>query len=162
LRALIALALAAAAALPAAAQAAKDRHPDLWATINVCDPPQRPGAVGVRLSIPRERGAPRQWARIRMQFFDPAHHAWKRVRSGGDTGFARLGKGTRTVAGGTTFTFNVPAAGTPGMILRGLVDVEWRRRTKVVDHARLVTEGGHEDRKDRALRQSLKTCTLKR
>jgi hypothetical protein len=161
-KALIAVALAAAAALPAAPRAAKDEHPGLWATINVCDPPRRPGAIGVRVSIPRERGAPRQWARIRMQFFDSARHAWTRVRSGGDTGFARLGAGARTVAGGTTFTFDVPAAGTPAMTLRGLVDVEWRRATKVVDRARLITEGGHQDRKDRALRQSLKTCTLKR
>jgi hypothetical protein len=160
-RALLAVALAGALVLPAAAPAAK-KSPDLWATVNLCDPPTRPGAVGIRVSIPRERGAPRQWARIRTQFYDRETRSWRRVRAGGDTGFARVGTGTRTVQTGTTFTFNVPAAGATPVVLRGLVDVQWRRGTKIVDRTRLVTEGGHEDPAVRALRQSLKTCTLKR
>lgn len=55
------LALAVAALLaPAAAVAKTDARPDLWATVNVCDTPAKPGAVGVRVSIPREQGAPQQ------------------------------------------------------------------------------------------------------
>jgi hypothetical protein len=69
-----ALAAAAAAALvaaaPSTAAAKAGGHPDLWATVNLCDTPAHPGAVGVRVSIPREKGAPAQWARIRLQFFD--------------------------------------------------------------------------------------------
>ena len=45
---LVALAALALPALPAHA-----REPGLWATINICDPPAKPGAVGVRVSIPR-------------------------------------------------------------------------------------------------------------
>jgi hypothetical protein len=156
-----ALATAAAlAALPSAAALARaPADPRLWATINVCDPPARPGAVGVRISIPREKGAPRQWARIRLQFFDG--RAWRRVRAGGDTGFARYGIGTRLVQGGTTFTFPPPAEGSR-LELRGLVDVEWRRGTKVVDRAQLRTTAGHADPNDRSLRQSSATCVIKR
>ena len=59
--------------------------------------------------VPRERGAPQQWARIRLQWFDGSKRAWRVVRSsGGDAGWARFGIGTRLVQGGTTFTFPLP------------------------------------------------------
>ena len=48
--AVTALMLLGLAALPAHA-----REPGLWATINLCDPPTNPGAVGVRVSIPAPR-----------------------------------------------------------------------------------------------------------
>ena len=107
-------------------------HPGLWATVNLCDTPSKPGAVGVRVSIPREKGAPQQWARIRLQWFDGTKRAWRLVRSGRDAGFARIGIGTRLVQGGTTFTFPLPEPGSR-IVLRGLVDVEWRAGTQVVD-----------------------------
>ena len=81
IRALIVLVVAALALVPAGAQAKGTAHTDLWATVNLCDTPSRPGAVGVRVSIPRERGAPQQWAR------------------------------TRLVQSGTTFTFPPPKPG---------------------------------------------------
>ena len=56
------------------------------------------------------------------------------MRSGGDAGFARIGIGTRLVQGGTTFTFPLPEPGAR-IVLRGLVDVEWRAGTQVVDQA---------------------------
>jgi hypothetical protein len=156
----VALALAALAAAPAGA-AAKEEHSDLWATVNLCDSPSRPGAVGVRVSIPREEGAPRQWARIRLQWFDGTDRAWRLVRSGGDAGFARIGIGTRLVQGGTTFTFPLPEPGSR-IVLRGLVDVEWRDGTEVVDHARLNTTAGHRDGKDRQRRVSRSSCEITR
>jgi hypothetical protein len=158
-RRLVAAAVALGALAPGVALARAPSHPELWATINVCDPPDRPGAVGVRVSIPREKGAPRQWARIRLQFFDG--RAWHRVRAGGDTGFARYGAGTRLVQGGTTFTFPPPAVGSR-LQLRGLVDVEWRRGTKVVDRAQFRTTAGRADPSDRALRESRATCEIRR
>jgi hypothetical protein len=149
------------AALPATALGAGGGHAELWATVNVCDPPTSPGAVGVRVSIPPEKGAPRQWADIHLQYFDAGRRAWRRVRSGGDAGFARLGLGTRLVQGGTTFTFPLPAPGARA-VLRGVVDVEWRRGTTVVDRARLMTTAGHADAGDPLLRQSLSSCEIRR
>jgi hypothetical protein len=156
----VALVLAALTAAPAGA-AAKEEHSDLWATVNLCDSPSRPGAVGVRVSIPREMGAPRQWARIRLQWFDGTDRAWRLVRSGGDAGWARIGIGTRLVQGGTTFTFPPPKPGAR-IVLRGLVDVEWRDGTEVVDHARLTTTAGHRDGKDKQRRVSRSSCEITR
>jgi hypothetical protein len=157
----IVLAVAALALAPASAMAKTASHPNLWATVNLCDTPTKPGAVGVRVSIPREKGAPQQWARIRLQWFDGTKRAWRLVRSGGDAGFARIGIGTRLVQGGTTFTFPLPKAGSR-IVLRGLVDVEWRDGTKVVDHARLNTTAGHRDGADRQRRVSRSSCEITR
>ena len=155
-----ALLVAALTCAPAGA-AAKEEHSDLWATVNLCDTPAKPGAVGVRASIPREKGAPRQWARIRLQWFDGSDRAWRLVRSGGDAGWARIGIGTRLVQGGTTFTFPPPKPGAR-IVLRGLVDVEWRDGTEVVDHARLTTTAGHRDGKDKQRRVSRSSCEITR
>jgi hypothetical protein len=156
----VALVLAALTSAPAGA-AAKEEHSDLWATVNLCDSPSRPGAVGVRVSIPREKGAPRQWARIRLQWFDGTDRAWRLVRSGGDAGWARIGIGTRLVQGGTTFTFPPPKPGAR-IVLRGLVDVEWRDGTEVVDHARMTTTAGHRDGTDKQRRVSRSSCEITR
>jgi hypothetical protein len=156
----MALVLAALTSAPAGA-VAKEEHSDLWATVNLCDSPSKPGAVGVRVSIPREKGAPQQWARIRLQWFDGTDRAWRLVRSGGDAGWARIGIGTRLVQGGTTFTFPPPKPGAR-IVLRGIVDVEWRDGTEVVDHARVTTTAGHRDGKDKHRRVSRSSCEITR
>jgi hypothetical protein len=150
-----------AAVAPGGAAAATTKHPDLWATVNLCDTPAKPGAVGIRVSIPREKGAPQQWARIRLQWFDGSRRAWRRVTSGGDAGWARIGIGTRLVEGGTTFTFPPPKAGSR-IVLRGVVDIEWRDGTKVVDRAHLRTTAGHEDPKVRQRKVSRASCEIMR
>jgi hypothetical protein len=155
------LATAMAILAPAAAMAKTDARPDLWATVNLCDTPSKPGGVGVRVSIPREEGAPQQWARIRLQWFDGNARAWRALRSGGDAGWARIGIGTRLVEGGTTFSFTPPAPGAR-MVLRGVVDIEWRQGTDVVDHARLRTTDGHVATGDRHRRVSRSSCEIKR
>ena len=158
----ILLAVVVLALAPAGAAAKPAAHADLWATVNLCDTPSKPGAVGVRVSIPRERGAPQQWARIRLQWFDGGARAWRLVKSsGGDAGWARFGIGTRLVQGGTTFTFPPPEAGAR-IVLRGTVDVEWRDGTEVVDRARVTTTAGHRDGKDRQRRVSRSSCEITR
>ena len=155
------LVLALLALVPASAMATPS-HPGLWATVNLCDTPAKPGSVGVRVSIPREKGAPQQWARIRLQWFDGTKRAWRVVRSsGGDAGWARFGIGTRLVQGGTTFTFPLPKPGAR-IVLRGIVDVEWRAGTKVVDRAHMTTTAGHRDSKDRQRRVSRSSCEITR
>jgi hypothetical protein len=146
---------------PAGATAKTDAHPDLWATVNLCDVPSNPGGVGVRVSIPREQGAPQQWARIHLQWFDGTALAWRALKSGGDAGWARIGVGKRLVEGGTTFSFTPPPAGTR-LVLRGVVDIEWRKGTEVVDHARLRTTEGHVAVGDRHRRVSRSSCEIKR
>jgi hypothetical protein len=154
---LIALAAVALAALPAHA-----REAGLWATINVCDPPAKPGAVGVRVSIPRHgtrRQRQQQWARIRIQWFDGS--AWQFIGPAGDSKYKHLGHGRGTIQGGTTFTFQPPPAGQK-LILRGVVDVQWRRHNKVRARAMLPTETGHANPKKPILATSLATCEISR
>jgi hypothetical protein len=157
----ILLALVVLALAPAGAAAKTAAHADLWATVNLCDTPSKPGAIGVRVSIPRERGAPRQWAHIRLQWFDGPARAWRLVRSGGDAGWSRIGIGTHLVEGGTTFTFPLPKAGAR-IVVRGIIDVEWRDGTKVVDRAHMITTAGHRDGKDRQRRVSRSSCEIMR
>jgi hypothetical protein len=155
----LALAAAVAALVPAAAIAKTEARPDLWATVNLCDTPARPGAVGIRVSIPREKGAPQQWAHIHLQWFDGTKRAWRALTSGGDAGWRRIGVGTRLVQGGTTFNFDPPAAGTR-LVLRGVVDVEWRDGKDVVDHVRLMTTEGHASSADVHRRVSRASCEI--
>lgn len=151
------LMLLALAALPAHA-----REPGLWATINLCDPPAKPGAVGVRASIPAHgtrKHRQQQWLRIRIQWFDGS--AWQMLGKTGDTGYKHVGRGNGTWQGGTTFTFEPPAAGQQ-LILRGVVDVQWRLNKKVRGRAQLPTETGHANPKSPALATSLATCEISR
>jgi hypothetical protein len=157
----LAIAAALAALAPAAAIAKTEARPDLWATVNLCDTPAKPGAVGIRVSIPREKGAPEQWARIHLQWFDATKLSWRALSSGGDSGWKRVGIGTRLVQGGTTFEFAPPAAGTR-LVLRGVVDVEWRDGKDVVDHVRLRTTEGHANSADIHRRVSRSSCEIKR
>ena len=157
------LALTASALLPAGAGAARREapvHQTPWATVNQCDTLAKPGTVGVRVSVPDDEGAPAQWVRIRLQWFDSPVRAWRSLSSA-DAGWTRLGVGSRSVQGGTTFTFALPA---PGMrlVLRGTVEVEWRKGDTVVDSARLRTTAGHEDPSDAHLRTSQASCEIAR
>ncbi len=131
-----------------------------WATVNLCDPPSRPGAVGVRVRMPNRADAA-QWARIRVQYFDATARAWRLVRSGGDGGWTKLSDGGGPVAGGTTFTFPPPRAGAR-QVVRGLVDLEWRRGAKVALRERVKTTSGHRDAADPALRVSRASCQIVR
>jgi hypothetical protein len=161
-RALLAAVVAALVSLVALAPGAgaAQFRPSPWATINACDPPNAPGGVGVRVSIPN-RGDAAQWVRIRIQFFDGARGAWRIVRRGGDGGFVRLSDGGGRVFGGTTFTFTPPNAGNQ-IKLRGLVDVQWRRGRRVVSSAQVVTHGNHRSGVDPLLAVSQPTCVIAR
>jgi hypothetical protein len=160
-RSSVALAVALVALLALGAHAASAQfRPSPWATVNACDPPQAPGSIGVRVSVPNRRDAA-QWVRIRIQFFDGSRLAGRVVRSGGEGGFTKLSDGGTRVFGGTTFPFTPPPAGT-SIKLRGLVDVEWRRGRRVVSRAQVTTRGGHADAADPLLQVSVATCEIRR
>jgi hypothetical protein len=159
-RALLTLAVATALVAVAAAPASAQVRPRPWATVNACDPPQAPGSIGVRVSVPNRADAT-QWMRVRIQFFDAARQSWRVVRSGGDGGFTKLSDGGGRVLGGTTFTFTPPQPGSR-IKLRGLVDVEWRRGRRVLSHVQVTTRGGHANAADPLLALSAPTCEIRR
>jgi hypothetical protein len=160
-RALIPVALGLAVLLVVGASgAAAQFRPRPWATVNACDPPQAPGSIGVRVSVPNRRNAA-QWVRVRIQFFDATRQAWRVVRSGGDGGFAKLSDGGTRVMGGTTFSFTPPPAGSR-LKLRGLVDVEWRRGRRILSQDQVTTRGNHANPADPLLQISAPTCEIAR
>jgi hypothetical protein len=159
-RVLLTLVLATALAAVALSPAQAQFRPRPWATVNVCDPPQAPGRVGVRVSVPNRRDAA-QWVRIRIQYFDPSRFAWRVVRAGGDSAFTKLSAGGGRVMGGTTFPFAPPQPGTT-IKLRGLVDIEWRRGRRVLSRARVTTRGGHANPADPLLQMSARICEISR
>jgi hypothetical protein len=111
-----------------------------WATVNVCDPPAQPAAVGVRAFVPAGLGV--QWIRVRAEWFDAGTKTWKDVNGpAGDGGWQRLGDGRSGVRGGTTFRFRPPAAGRV-LVGRGRVQVQYRRGPKVLRRLTLRTSSG--------------------
>jgi hypothetical protein len=143
---------------------------DLWATVNVCDPPSKPGAVGLRASMPPRRlkaGASSpgrwlaQWMRFRIEYYDSGAKVWKPVGSGGDSGWQSVGKGRKTVETGYTFTYKVPSAG-HSLQLRGQVDFQWRAGKRVVSSARRRTLTGYAKPNDPDLVDSRDSCTISR
>lgn len=134
---------------------------ELWATVNLCDPRERPGAVGVRVSMPPRGEGRAQWIRIRIEYWDGWRRVWRLVRSGGDSGWDRVGGGEETVLTGYTFGFRQPSAGRR-IVMRGRVDFEWREGIEVTARERRRTEGGHADPDDELLRVSRRSCQIKR
>jgi hypothetical protein len=159
-RAVLSLSLLAAILAAGAAEAPAQFRPSPWATVNACDPPQSPGSIGVRVSVPNRRNAA-QWVRIRIQFFDGRREAWRVARSAGEGRFTKLSDGGGRVLGGTTFSFTPPSAGSR-LKLRGLVDVEWRRGRRVLSKQQVTTRGGHADAADPLLQVSAPFCEITR
>lgn len=161
--ALLAAGLALVAVAPAGAATDPQPDPDLWATVNHCDSPARPSAMGVRVSVPPRYRGERQWIRVRVEWFNAATNTWALLPAsgGGDSGWKRIGQGHRLAQGGTTFHFAPPAAGRY-LIIRGLVNVQWRERGRVAKRARLRTMWGHVDPGDRLLAKSHAACMITR
>jgi hypothetical protein len=120
------------------------RSRELWATIDVCDPPKEPDTVGIRGSMPNdghERDA--MYMRFQLEYLDPASKAWSVPAHGADSGFIALGAARKTGRqGGTSFRLGAPA-GQLGYTMRGVVTFQWRRGSRVVHQATRMTSGGH-------------------
>jgi len=121
------------------APAAPAAAPKPWATVNLCDPAGHPGAMGVRVGVPAGPGS--QWIRVRVEWYDARTRGWS-LAFGGDGGWSRLGGGRGGVRGGNTFTFPVPAPGKV-LLLRGVVEVEWRAGKQVRRKRTIRTSNGH-------------------
>ena len=134
---------------------------DPWATVNVCDTPDRPAAIGIRASAPARGRASDQWLRVRVQYFSSADGQWRFVRAGGDSGWERVGRGGGTVETGYTFTFQPPSTG-HRLVMRGVVDFEWRQGRRVKASAQEMTELGHADPSDPLLADSRDSCQVAR
>jgi hypothetical protein len=145
----------------APADAGPSADDDLWATVNLCDTPDRPGAIGVRASMPPRADGATQWMRIRIQYFEDVARAWRIVQAGGDSAWDKVGGGSQLVESGYTFTFQLPAAG-HRIVMRGIVDYEWRKGDAVIARHRELTELGHLDPADDQRQDSRSSCQISR
>jgi hypothetical protein len=147
------VALAALALAPPAVAVAPSRA--LWATVNICDTPGSPNAMGVRASMPGNGLHQRMYMRFSAQHWNPESGNWSRVAGIGVSPWLHVGSARfRSREAGWNFSFAQPSAGR-FFHTRAIVQYQWRARKKrkrsgrvraarwvVVMHRRRVTRSG--------------------
>jgi hypothetical protein len=115
---------------------------ELWATIDVCSPPDQSDTVGIRGSMPGD-GQPHDamYMRFRLQYRDAATGKWVDLASGAAPSFVAVGAAKTARQAGRSFQL-VPVAGKPAFTLRGVVSFQWRHGTTVVHAVSRPTTAG--------------------
>ncbi len=115
----------------------------LWATIDVCNPPDQPDTVGIRGSMPGD-GESNQtmYMRFRLQY-EAASKKWVDLTTEAGSGFVAVGRAKSTRQAGRSFQL-VPVPGKPAFMLRGVVSFEWRRGSTVVTSVARPTTAGRQ------------------
>jgi hypothetical protein len=147
---------------PATAQAQTvSQSKDLWATVNICDSARSPDTIGIRASMPGSgRKGERMFMRFRVQYFATADQLWHNfLAAGTDSEFVPVGAAKyKARQSGWTFPFTLE----PGQShqLRGVVNFEWRKGTKVVRKAVKKTAAGHRTALAEPKGYSAATCVI--
>jgi hypothetical protein len=116
----------------------------LWATIDVCNPPDQPDTVGIRGSMPGNGQAHEaMYMRFRLQYMDTASKRWIDLSSGATPAFVAVGGAKSARQAGRSFQL-VPVPGKPAFALRGVVSFQWRRGSTVVETLSRPTTHGHQ------------------
>ena len=127
---------------PTAAERALLHSHELWATIDVCSPPDQPNTVGVRGSMPGNGHAhDTMYMSFRLQYMT-AGKSWMDVAGGASSGWERVGDGASPRQGGASFALKAPSGKRP-VTLRGVVDFQWRSGHTVLLTAVEPTSTGH-------------------
>jgi hypothetical protein len=116
----------------------------LWATIDVCSPPDQPDTVGIRGSMPGDgHSHDALYMSFRLQYESGSgkNTSWSNLGAGGSSGFVSVGGGGTSRQAGRSFTL-VPVPGKHST-LRGVVTFEWRRDSKVMQSVERTTSAGH-------------------
>ncbi|MFN2616645.1 MAG: hypothetical protein ABR581_05910 [Thermoleophilaceae bacterium] len=115
--------------------------PVAWATVNVCDTPAAPGQVGMRVGVRGDGRDRRAFARFTAQWYSSARSGWQPVAGTSRSPWVRVGSTIfASRQNGWTFGFEPPRQ--DSFIVRGLVQLQWRARGRVVREATLVTRRG--------------------
>jgi hypothetical protein len=115
----------------------------LWATIDVCNPPDQPQTLGVRGSMPGDHHAhDTMYMRFRLQYMNTATKTWTDL-SKASASYAVVGTGSSPRQAGRSFQLN-PVAGQPAFTLRGVVGFQWRRGKTVLAQTSLATTAGRD------------------
>lgn len=145
----LALPAAAASAAPAPGPKAEStlmrallRSRELWATIDVCDPPDQRDYVGVRGSMPGDKhGKDKMYMAFRLQYMDTATKKWVDLASA-KPAYVYVGPAGSVRQGGRSFQL-VPRAGKPAVSMRGVVSYQWRRGGRILQAVSRPTTAGH-------------------
>jgi hypothetical protein len=146
-----------AACLPAAAGAAASsphsgpeaallkallRSRELWATIDVCTPPDQRDYVGIRGSMPGDKQShDKMYMSFHLQYMS-ADKKWVDLASAKAPAYIYVGQGGSVRQGGRSFQL-VPRSGEPASTLRGVVSYQWRRGKTVLQSTTRPTTAGH-------------------
>jgi hypothetical protein len=115
----------------------------LWATIDLCNPPDQPHYVGVRGSMPGDGRAPdRMYMLFRLQYVN-ATGQWAEIANGPAPSFVPVGSARITRQLGRSFQVRPQRA----LTLRGVVSFQWRHGSRVLASAYRVTTAGRESLK---------------
>ena len=139
----IATALLTALLVAAAPRAADESSVGpLWATVNICDSPSAPNAMGVRASMPGVPEADRIRVQFVAQYWSHAKQAWLPVSGVSSSGWIDAGGSDYTYRqAGYTFNFDPPQPGKNFMV-RAVAQMQWLADGKVVRSAQRVVRGG--------------------
>jgi hypothetical protein len=112
-----------------------ERSRQLWATINVCDPSNRRGTVGVRAQIPALGFAARLGMTFRLQYLDPTSRRFIAVPGVSRTmWFGRFGS-RGVLQDGIEYQFAGPVT------LRAQVTFTWQRSGRTLGTAGRLSQG---------------------
>ena len=119
------------------------RSRDLWATIDVCNPPDQRDYVGIRGSMPGVKQAQdKMYMAFRLQYMDAATKHWVDLSSAKPPVYVYVGPGSSVRQGGRSFQL-VPRTGKPAATLRGVVSFQWRRGKTILQSVSRPTTAGH-------------------
>jgi hypothetical protein len=110
--------------LAAPASAAPSR--ELWATVNICDTPGAPDAMGVRAAMPGDATRERMFVKFTAEWWSTSRRRWLPVRGNPTTPWIYVGRARfESRQAGWTFRFGPP---TSPVLLRAVADYQWRAR----------------------------------
>jgi hypothetical protein len=139
-----ALAVGAVAVAPALAAepSPTPRSPLLWATINVCNPKDHPGTIGIRGSMPGTGDAHESmFMQFRVEYLRA--RVWTNIGASGESPFEAAGSATsRSRQVGVDF--RIDASTGRHYLLRGVVTFQWRRHGRAVATTLRSTTTGHD------------------
>ena len=142
MRRLLPIVLLLALVAPGSANAASK---DLWATINVCDPPTARNVIGIRASMPGNGSRQLMYMHFTAEWYDTAKKSW--VPTGSSSPWVRVGSARYvSTQAGYSFQFADPPPSAK-FLMRGVVRFQWRARKskRVLRRARRVTKAGYRD-----------------
>lgn len=116
--------------------------PELWATVDACNPKSLPDTIGIRGSMPGNGIAKdMMYMSFAVQYYDFTAKRWTALGQGASSGWQKVGSADVTRQAGRNFRF-ARTPGKPAVRLRGAVLFQWRHGAAAITTAtRFTTKG---------------------